>query len=294
MSEHERKKLSKIENFPSLWLEMCFDESTKDLESQAFSLIQSKMKLLIDGYYLDDYLHLVSKLKEEWKEGKEGKEEKKKIKISWSQICSSRITHYEKPALEFPKGRRNKKEPSGSFNLPSSKDKSFNQQRTCGSFNLPQHNILSPSQRSNNVEKNGQRNSNEKNGHRSNSNEKIGQRSGETNIECAKREFEEETNIKPHQYKILNVKPLQEIFTGINGCRYVYVYYLAEMLTSSDEVKIDPKNKNQFNEVGEISWCDYETILTFLRPRDSSRIATFKMAHTIFQELTKNKNQLSF
>jgi 8-oxo-dGTP pyrophosphatase MutT (NUDIX family) len=61
----------------------------------------------------------------------------------------------------------------------------------------------------------------------------------EIDIECAIREFVEETGIK---YKNLvvyrNVKPLEEIYKGINGVLYKHVYYLAE-LKNTDEARLN-------------------------------------------------------
>ena len=52
----------------------------------------------------------------------------------------------------------------------------------------------------------------------------------EYEIECAIREFSEETGIK---YKYINVyrnvKPLEEIYKGINGVVYKHIYYLASI-----------------------------------------------------------------
>ena len=53
---------------------------------------------------------------------------------------------------------------------------------------------------------------------------------GETNRDCAIREFEEETNINSKSYKIINnMIPFIEEYTGINGVRYKHVYYIAKI-----------------------------------------------------------------
>ena len=60
----------------------------------------------------------------------------------------------------------------------------------------------------------------------------------EYDIDCAIREFSEETGIK---YKYLNiyrnVKPLEEIYKGINGVVYKHVYFLASIKESEDADK---------------------------------------------------------
>ena len=50
--------------------------------------------------------------------------------------------------------------------------------------------------------------------------------------------FQEETNITEDKYTILNVSPLREVFTGINGYRYIYVYYLAVMKAGVDDTLV--------------------------------------------------------
>jgi 8-oxo-dGTP pyrophosphatase MutT (NUDIX family) len=206
MSENERRELSNIENYHVLWSKMCIDENKKDPSSSFFLYALEKLKTLIDGYYCPE----------------------NQATISWEKICLGRITHYNKPALGFPKGRR---------------------ERIVNSVNSV----------------------NGVNGY-------------ENQLTCAKREFEEETGIGPYQYKILNLKPLQEVFTGINGYKYIYVYYLAEILPGAE---FDPKKGIGCQEVDEIDWYNYQTILSLLRPRDFSRRKIFKSAHFYFTERSK-------
>lgn len=101
----------------------------------------------------------------------------------------------------------------------------------------------------------------------------------ETDIECAKREFFEETNITEDQYILHEeVAPLREKFIGINGCRYIYVYFLAEMKDNKDNVGLNLENKNQMNEVGEINWYSSDDILSMMRPCDKDRKQVFENA----------------
>lgn len=53
---------------------------------------------------------------------------------------------------------------------------------------------------------------------------------GENDIECAIREFTEETNLKDSDITILkNIKPIEEELIGTNGIKYKHIYYLAEI-----------------------------------------------------------------
>jgi len=59
----------------------------------------------------------------------------------------------------------------------------------------------------------------------------------EYDIECAVREFVEETGIKNKHINVYrNVKPLEEIYKGINGVVYKHIYYLAN-IKDNDEAK---------------------------------------------------------
>lgn len=79
----------------------------------------------------------------------------------------------------------------------------------------------------------------------------------EKNIECAKREFQEETNINEIDYHILNVSPLEEIYLGSNHIRYKHIYYFAQ-IQRRIELGVDFKNSNQKVEIGDIQWVTFQ------------------------------------
>jgi 8-oxo-dGTP pyrophosphatase MutT (NUDIX family) len=52
----------------------------------------------------------------------------------------------------------------------------------------------------------------------------------EYDIDCAVREFVEETGIKCRNINVYrNIKPIEELYTGINGVVYKHIYYIAEI-----------------------------------------------------------------
>jgi ADP-ribose pyrophosphatase YjhB (NUDIX family) len=86
---------------------------------------------------------------------------------------------------------------------------------------------------------------------------------GETDLECALREFVEETEIDLNDIKILeNVKPIIEDLTGTNGIKYRHVYFLAEM-TKNVEFTLDVNNKQ--SEIGDINFFLYDECINLLR-----------------------------
>lgn len=85
---------------------------------------------------------------------------------------------------------------------------------------------------------------------------------GESDIECAIREFCEETGYSQQDIKIINsVKPIIENMVGTNGVSYRFIYYLAEDLTENIP-EICEKNSN---EIGAIGFYTYEETLELLR-----------------------------
>ena len=92
-----------------------------------------------------------------------------------------------------------------------------------------------------------------------------GRRSGnENNIECAIREFNEETNLSIKNYKILNIEPLIENLIGTNNIKYQHIYYFC-ICNNNLKVQIDKTNKLQYKEVGNIEWYKYNDVNKLLR-----------------------------
>ena len=85
---------------------------------------------------------------------------------------------------------------------------------------------------------------------------------GEGDLECAIREFCEETNFKQTDIKIMsNIKPIIENIVGTNGISYRHIYFLAEDISN-----IEPEiGINNSNEIGDIGYFSYEESMTILR-----------------------------
>ena len=93
----------------------------------------------------------------------------------------------------------------------------------------------------------------------------------ESDIECAKREFMEETGYREEHYKLdMGIEPVSEIFSGTNNIRYMHMYYIAESLYD----KILTINKDDFNQVSEIShldWFLFEDAKQSFRPYNNEK-----------------------
>lgn len=78
----------------------------------------------------------------------------------------------------------------------------------------------------------------------------------ETDIQCAKREFYEETGYNPNWLNIFNTKPYEEVFTGMNGKRYKNVYYFCIL----DSKFINMNKFKNYSEIRKVCWFDYNQV----------------------------------
>lgn len=103
----------------------------------------------------------------------------------------------------------------------------------------------------------------------------------EEDIDCAVREFCEETAIEPSDIKVISeFPPFEEIFFGTNNVLYRHVYYVARL--QGDQTRnptVDPSNINQAREVRAIAWFEFEETLRHIRDHNQERKELFKQAH---------------
>ena len=94
----------------------------------------------------------------------------------------------------------------------------------------------------------------------------------ESDLKCARREFEEETGYRfirgrwewtnTSSGKLMKIK---EMFTGTNGLRYEYRFYVAECKDSFlPEPYVDPNEKSQYYEVRDVRWISQDDVLQYL------------------------------
>ena len=84
----------------------------------------------------------------------------------------------------------------------------------------------------------------------------------EKDLDCALREFEEETGLSKKEIKIIeNVIPFEEIFLGSNHKSYKHKYFLAYTDKTSDDL-----HNYQQTEVSKLDWKTLEECLESIRP----------------------------
>ena len=102
----------------------------------------------------------------------------------------------------------------------------------------------------------------------------------ETNLQCAIREFQEETSLSNNNYKIIScLDPVHDIFTGTNKKEYKHIFYTALFDDNYDEHQnkhqadnyeghLDYKN----NEIEEIKWCKWSELNELIRPYNNNKV----------------------
>lgn len=88
---------------------------------------------------------------------------------------------------------------------------------------------------------------------------------GEADLECAIREFREETNMVCDKDIIGNEKYIEE-FIGSNNISYKYIYYLYNVDTDFVPF-VDEKNMDQITEIGNVGWFNYDECMEKIKCR---------------------------
>ena len=103
----------------------------------------------------------------------------------------------------------------------------------------------------------------------------------EEDIDCAVREFCEETSFKKTDIEVnKTIPPSEEVFYGTNKVLYRHVYYVCAFTSSINKVgAVDPKNVQQAREVRQVRWFSYDKVLSNIRPHNKERKTLFRHAH---------------
>jgi len=95
---------------------------------------------------------------------------------------------------------------------------------------------------------------------------------GETDLQCAVREFNEETNISEDSYKVIPDLIFTEVFTALNNIKYKHIYFVA-CLKSSKLIDTSKKmTPMQSREISAVSWKTLKDCVNITRPHYTERI----------------------
>jgi len=105
----------------------------------------------------------------------------------------------------------------------------------------------------------------------------------ETTLECAIREFSEETGIDKIKLKIINeIEPIEENLIGTNGIPYRHIYYVAELY---DNLIPDITNNN---ETGNIGYFNLNESSELIREYHKEKKNILRMINMYYLELLIN------
>jgi ADP-ribose pyrophosphatase YjhB (NUDIX family) len=111
----------------------------------------------------------------------------------------------------------------------------------------------------------------------------------ETDIDCAIREFVEETGIKYKNINVYrNIKPIKEIYTGINGVIYKHIYFLANIKDTDDATEnIKRIEKGGFlnYEISNIKLFNLSEAHKLIRPYYVSKLNAIKNGFQVIEDL---------
>ena len=102
----------------------------------------------------------------------------------------------------------------------------------------------------------------------------------EKDLDCALREFEEETGILRNNISIIeNILPFEEIFIGTNHKSYKHKYFLAYMNENEECL-----NSFQITEVSKIEWKTINECLEIIRPYNLEKKKLISNINKVLQE----------
>lgn len=102
----------------------------------------------------------------------------------------------------------------------------------------------------------------------------------EKDIECAVREFKEETGYLETDIEIIyNVSPFEEIFTGSNYKSYKHRYYIAQYVGSPDVIP-----QYQKSEVSKLEWKTYDECINSIRHYNVEKLDVLYRIETLLNE----------
>ena len=108
----------------------------------------------------------------------------------------------------------------------------------------------------------------------------------ERDLDCAIREFEEETDIARKDIHVIrSIEPLDEIFVGSNKRPYKHIYYIAKLINDDIEVKINNLKKLQMIEIGDIKWFTLTESLKKIRSYNREKKNIMREADQIIEDM---------
>jgi hypothetical protein len=111
----------------------------------------------------------------------------------------------------------------------------------------------------------------------------------ESDLVCAIREFEEETNLKETNYIVLEkCKSIRENLTGTNGIQYAHNYFLS--IINDNTNSYDETNR----EIGQTSVLNILECLDKIRPYHKNKIRIIKHIYMVINDFLQEYSKMDF
>lgn len=115
----------------------------------------------------------------------------------------------------------------------------------------------------------------------------------ESDIDCAVREFCEETRLTANDISILDdILPFEEIFFGTNNVLYKHTYYIAKVKDKDIPIAVDQNCIEQMREVRALNWFCYDEVLQHIKLYNIERHQIIQKTHKIVQDYELSKSSL--
>ena len=112
----------------------------------------------------------------------------------------------------------------------------------------------------------------------------------EQDIDCAIREFGEETGLQKNDIDIKNIEPFEEIFFGTNNILYKHLYFIAKINKKDSTLYINNNCLEQIREIRSLKWCNYDEVINNIKIHNTERKELFKRADQLISSLEKKEN----
>jgi len=107
----------------------------------------------------------------------------------------------------------------------------------------------------------------------------------EKDLDCALREFQEETGITQNRLTIIdNLLPFEEMFIGSNHKAYKHKYFLALFNNLQEVDNSDDLNNFQVTEVSKLEWKTLDKCLESIRPYNLEKKEIIQNINKVLQE----------
>ncbi len=110
----------------------------------------------------------------------------------------------------------------------------------------------------------------------------------ESDIDCAIREFCEETRLTANDIEIIkDIIPFEEIFFGTNNVLYKHTYYIAKIKNNDIPLSVDQSCLEQIREVRALNWFTYNDVVKHIKLYNIERHLIIQQTHSIITQHEK-------